>query len=486
MKLFRLFFIVTIFATRPSEAILVLKHVRCLEALDNSQYDGNRCTVSNISLPETSYNWGGVTHSELHFSDSVVPLFPDRLVSMMKQFVVLNMTNVQLKMLTTSNFQDSGNLRELYLKGNELKILTNYTFNHSSSLEVLDLSYNGIEMIQVETFHNMKNLKKLDLSHNHLMSIGLEFQDLISLFVLDLSHNQLQGLHLNAINTLTNINTLNLESNHLLHFRLNLCNEFNLKLLLSDNGMETIVLTWNPMSRMGQENELEIMAANNRIVRLATDKEINLVHVDLQRNGLSSIRGMKNLKQLSKLNLAGNKISEVKFEMLNNLTTLRELNISFNAIKTLDVSDVCEHLPSLKWLGLRGNLWDSCEYLSDIVSVLKTSHIAYDMKEGEGELECVVIETEESTERDDEVTTEKTNTSTDEPLPTTPIHDDDDNSDGKNPIWEFFRADFLRILVAILLILGIIAVIVRMCLDCKRGKVVDISSANYANVGTRM
>lgn len=518
MKLFGLFFVVIFFVALPGEAVLVLKHVRCLEAVNNSKYNGNRCTVSNISLTETSYNWGRVTHPELHFANSTVPVFPERLESMMKQFVVFNMTGVKLNILTQANMRDDVNLKELYLKKNQLKILANHTFNASVSLEILDISFNEIEVIESDAFDNLKNLKHLDLSHNRLMSIGLELQDLMNLDVLNLSNNEILVIHPFAISSLPNINTLNLEHNHIRNFMLNICNEFNLQLKLGVNGMESIMLNWNPICRMGQENTLEIIAPDNHILKVSIDKQINLIHADLQRNELSNIKGMTNIKHLSTLNLAGNQISEVTFDVLCNLTNLRELNLSFNAIKTLDVSDVCEKVPSLIWLGLRGNLWDSCEYLSDVVTSLKTAKIAVDLIEGQGELSCVIMETEEQkeeTEKEDEAITETTTqtiaktttttsttepittttleplpTTTLEPLPTTtPIDDDDDGIDNGNQFWEFMKSEYLRILVGILLIFAIIAVLVRICLDCKYRRGVDLSSASYSNggtIGTRM
>ncbi|XP_063703776.1 leucine-rich repeat transmembrane neuronal protein 2-like [Culicoides brevitarsis] len=452
------------------EAIEISKHVRCMETLEGTEYIGTRCTVANISLPETSYNWGGVTQKELHFSNSVVPFVPDRLVEMMNQFEVLNMTNVTLQVLTSDHLRKASALKELNASHNKLTKIVNMTFIGAFSLEILDLSWNEIESIEEKAFFGMKNLKKIDLSHNSLTNVGTEFNELINLQKIDFSVNKISGIHLNATANLMNLNEFNVEQNQVQHLKLSLCNEFNLKLILSLNSMETVTLTWNPMSRFGLENSVEVIAPFNKIKNLSTDREINLVNVDLRGNGLSSIKGMKNLMQLKKLDLSLNQISEVNFTFLSSMKNLEQLNLSFNALKSLEVANIRQNLPKLKFLAFRGNFWESCVVLEDIVTPLKKAGIGFDMTEGEGELSCMLIEITETTENE-EITTTDVPETTEEEFSTTIDENKEhkkveNDEDFKEKLFKFINSDFFRVLTAILLILFIIAVMIRMCLSC--------------------
>lgn len=447
-----LFTFSTLIALHLANCVLILKHIKCDEKILDSNYNGTRCTISNITIKVTNYNWHNIKQSELHFENSTLPYIPSRLQMMMDQFVVLNMTSVKLQRIDGANFQDACSMREIHLKGNELQIIYNETFNESSLLEILDLSYNNISLIEPNAFYGLENLTFLDLSQNKLTSIALEFQNILTLKELNLSNNLILSTHPSMVGLMKNLNSLNFDSNQISDIKINICNALNLNLNIAKNDLENLTISWNPVCQASFGNTLEIIAATNRIRRVTADKQINLVSINLSRNNLTTIKGVTNIQHLSKLILSHNTIKNVSFETLKNLTSLKVFDMSFNDVEKIDdVQSLKKFVPTLEWIGLEGNKWN-CVYLTEITKILKQVNVSNDVIKGDSA--CLGTTTQE--------------------IPTTQNDDDttDENFDDQEE--EFIQTDALiRMLIVFCCIAVIVAVVFKIALDCKYKKEVD-------------
>ncbi|TXT65026.1 MAG: putative Leucine-rich repeat domain protein [Promethearchaeota archaeon] len=176
-------------------------------------------------------------------------------------------------------------LQKLDLKVNKVrKIPTNIA--NLVSLEQMDLSNNQIQIIP-DSFSQMESLQHLNLRHNSLTSLPDSFGDLRTLRSLDLSHNKLISLPMS--------------------FK-NLKNLENLKLY--GNNFDEI------------PNEL---AGLNR-----------LSYLEIGLNAINSIeQNLLKMKSLERLGLGGNKVDVDTLHLLNELESLKQIELYDNNIKTL-------------------------------------------------------------------------------------------------------------------------------------------------------
>jgi Leucine-rich repeat (LRR) protein len=162
-------------------------------------------------------------------------------------------------------------------------------------IETLDVSHNSLTPQDVATFPSLPRLQKLDLSHNALTSafdIAVLFEKFPQLRVCSLSENNLSAEWKIQItgaggNIFTAQKYITIQS-----------------LDLSGNKLKSLVF----------ESELPLLQA-----------------LDVSNNILEYVSGLQNVKALTKLNLAGNKLSFLSHEMAA-LQLLQELDCSGNMI----------------------------------------------------------------------------------------------------------------------------------------------------------
>ncbi|KAJ8682467.1 hypothetical protein QAD02_018259 [Eretmocerus hayati] len=130
--------------------------------------------------------------------------------------LTLNLGMNGISILPQERLQGLEHLRILNLTHNRLKDLEEFP-KDLKALQILDLSYNEIVTVGKATFKNLLNLVELHLYGNWINTISSEaFRPLKKLRLLDLSRNYLENLPLNAFRPLeTQIRSLRAEENPL-------------------------------------------------------------------------------------------------------------------------------------------------------------------------------------------------------------------------------------------------------------------------------
>uniref|UniRef100_A0A8C5N0M4 TIR domain-containing protein n=1 Tax=Leptobrachium leishanense TaxID=445787 RepID=A0A8C5N0M4_9ANUR len=199
--------------------------------------------MNNIIFME-SKSFSGLTKlKQLRLDNNLIPDLYTNSFMDLRELQVLNLRNNRIAVIFNNIFQNLGNLTTLDLGGNKISHLEPESFNGLQSLTKLYLDGNMIKTIGIETFHSIENtlevldlkfnLLKFDTSNNHCSPFanlckvydlklqnqqpyGLTiiphgfFKGLISLRALYLSQNRLTNLHANVFQELTQLTYLNL------------------------------------------------------------------------------------------------------------------------------------------------------------------------------------------------------------------------------------------------------------------------------------
>ncbi|NXS22477.1 TLR7 protein, partial [Mystacornis crossleyi] len=209
--------------------------------------------------------------------------------------------------------------------------------------KTLDLSINNVFFVKPSDFQGLSSLKCLNLSGNAISQTlnGSEFSYLSGLKYLDFSNNRVDLLYQTAFKELKLLEILDLSNNqhyflaegvsHVLNFMKNLAHLR--KLMMNDNDISTTIDT-------GMESQ-------------------SLRILEFRGNRLDSLWKDGNRKYLS---------------FFKNLTSLEELDISFNSLSFLPRDVFKEMPPSLKILNLTNNqlksfIWDSLPSLRNLVTL---------------------------------------------------------------------------------------------------------------------
>ncbi|XP_071445732.1 chondroadherin-like protein [Hetaerina americana] len=186
-----------------------------------------------------------------------------------------------------------GSLSDLSLAGNDIDTLGRRAFGVLPVISTLSLARNNISQIESRAFDGLLQLLKLDLSLNKISHLKNDvFQGLVSLQSLDLSYNQIEKLD-NKTNSLLE-DCLSLE-------RLN----------LSHNRIAFVTRKMFPSSPY---------------------VPYKLRSIDLSYNAMPALTPELNVgtRRVHVLNVSHNTINEIRGNVIGNLTSLRELDISYN------------------------------------------------------------------------------------------------------------------------------------------------------------
>jgi leucine-rich repeat protein SHOC2 len=234
------------------------------------------------------------------------------------------------------------NLREFGLSGTTKINTFPLKMKNWIKLEVLVLDSLNIETIPSEVWM-MTKLRHLSLRDDKLSFIPSELYCLSNLTHLNLSYNQITHIS-NQINKLTQLQCLDLSTNQLTEFRDDISSLLHLS---------------------------ELWIHNNKLNQFPSQLPPNLVHLDLERNSITSISSttLSSLTRLEILGLSENQITILPTQ-IGLLTSLRYLNLSKNQITILPTQ--IGLLTSLQKLDLRNNKLSFIP--SDLVSKQQQRH----------------------------------------------------------------------------------------------------------------
>ncbi|THF95668.1 hypothetical protein TEA_002715 [Camellia sinensis var. sinensis] len=298
--------------------------------------------LNNLEQLDISYNQldGFITHSEFCNMNLKELDLSANYIEDIKEF--RNINNLEKLDLSGNSIEDIKGFERLHVLGKlELLDLSYNSFNNGiipslgvlSSLKTLNLQSNNLNgSIDIGEFHNMSNLEELDLSKNHIDSIkGLK--SLSKLKMLNLRRNELKGLVTsNGLKSLSKLKMLNLRWNEL-------------KGLVSSNGenLSLLGIDINSLNKIFLHN-VGVMSS----LRVLTLRNISL-------NGSLPNQGWCELSNLQELDLSENGFNGMLPSCLEDLTSIRILDLSFNQFTGNLTSSPLSNLPALEFLSLSYN-----------------------------------------------------------------------------------------------------------------------------------
>ncbi|KAI3355418.1 hypothetical protein L3Q82_018259 [Scortum barcoo] len=330
----------------------------------------------------------------------------------------LNLNNNSLVTLGDDFFDGLSNLTELVIHDNRITAVSSTSFKSLTSLKLLDLAYNKLR--QLTKVHcilqQLPNLQILSIKQNYLTTFqSWELTNSsLELKQLDLSHNPISVFSITAdvfpkltwLNIgylkpqmkwdvrnktfLRQVSTLDISGLHMAVADMKpLLESFNSSLMtVRMNSMKVripavinITCTIPTVTRLQlQKNKFQFVRSD--LFQLCT----NLTELDLGGNAIETIENnaFRSLKGLKILSLGRNKLKSVP-AAIRNLTTLEELDLSSNQIRSLTCHDFT-NLTKLRHLSLYQNSIPTLQgcVFKDLIRLqflkLQTSHIS-DLKD---------------------------------------------------------------------------------------------------------
>ncbi|PNF19529.1 hypothetical protein B7P43_G02180 [Cryptotermes secundus] len=269
-------------------------------------------------------------------------------------------------------------LTHLHLSHNRLINTTREVFGNMPHLQWLDLSSNQLAELDFDTFRNTKMMQVLLLTHNQLSSIPTQlFRPTSGLRVVDMSHNKLRSLP-DTLFTQSGLEQLILSHNLLSHVPVSSLGAATAATLCELN------LSWNSIVEVSSPDVFSrfkslmwLDMSHNRLLRIKDSTFLfvsRLSFLDLSHNSQMvletrgrSFKGLEDsllelhlcntslgsmpellLPALRTLRLAQNRIQDVPVEVARSLTSLQQLDVSYNQLQPSALS----RMASLRTLSL--------------------------------------------------------------------------------------------------------------------------------------
>lgn len=277
----------------------------------------------------------------------------------------LDLSNCNLKdRLDEEAFRNAGKLRVLHLDGNPL-FASDLTavLRHLPKLQILSLSNCGLRKLP-EAFHDLEDLQELIISHNPLSNAFVTLLNpLRSLEYLDMSYSNLSHVGNETFAQMTMLKRLILSGNKL--------HSLDEGLFTNLTGLESLELNHcdlktpinaNVFGDHPYTNVVELKLSGNPLVvpkttPLLPEQLSRLAILDLSNCNVTEFHrdSFLNSRNLTSLNLSGNKISSIdSLLFLEKLNHLERLDLGNNNL-TFVQSTVFRLNPKLFHLNLIGN-----------------------------------------------------------------------------------------------------------------------------------
>lgn len=247
-----------------------------------------------------------------------------------------------ISMIPSNGFSSLRRLTELRLVGNKISLVNDKPLAGLANLEILDLSCNNIVSLPVSMFKDVsESIKQIYLQNNSIVELspGL-FVNLYQLTSLDLSYNILTSTWIDSktFTGLIRLVMLNLSNNKISKLDPTIFHDlYTLQILnLGGNQIDSI-----PNDAFIPLRNLDtLILSNNKIVEVSP----------FALNGLHA---------LTLLSLDGNKLTDIHEDCFKNCTTLQDVNLSGNVLKSVPLA--LREMRLLKTVDLGENKIDSID-----------------------------------------------------------------------------------------------------------------------------
>lgn len=400
----------------------IFDKVETIEELDLS-------TNSIAELPKNIFNKTSLAILHLKYN-----LISSNLDFVTADLQKLDLSYCQIRNINGQMFKGMEGLTNLILKGNRIKKINQIAFTSLKGLRQIDLSQNYLDQISALTFLGNKDLDIIKLNDNpRLKQLPAEgFQSSYGTFntyMLDVSNCDISELANNTFKTMPQLTRLNLAWNNLqtlepavlsyldklmeLDLSNNLITDLGEHTFTQNRNLNKLNLSGNQISRLSAKVFMPLQYLNYLDV---SDCDLRTIW----ESSAPSAKNRKVLPNLKLLNVSYNEISTVYVSDLESLTSLRVLDIKNNSLK-------CNpHFKALiKWLGVKKvSLGDSSKeqrthaelnaYITDnSAPLIEWSQFAQEIcqtTKNSGDSPVVIKDTEFDESDDDENDTEEDET----------------------------------------------------------------------------
>ncbi|CAH0383315.1 unnamed protein product [Bemisia tabaci] len=326
--------------------------------------------LDSISLLNLSHNAlqkvtdipPGLTKLDLSYNQ-ISEITPLNSWPSMNALLYLNLSHNNLQdFLVGGSFSNLLTLRFLDLSFNQMSIPPVESIAELSSMQGLDLQGNIISELGPKSFGKQGVLSNLNLANNEISIISVgAFEGLIQLTHLNLSSNKLSSVPNGAFFSLVALQTLDLSYNEIE----TLDNKTN-SLFEDLLSLENIHLSHNKISYISRKTFPSIPYTKFKIKRVDLSYNTIPVMTTDMKFGTSTIIS---------LNLSHNIINEITPLVIKNLTSLHELDLSYN---NLDINHIEKGAfalpPNMTYFSIANNNLKTIP-IDDILSSPKKLHV---------------------------------------------------------------------------------------------------------------
>ncbi|XP_053685250.1 uncharacterized protein LOC128734881 isoform X2 [Sabethes cyaneus] len=328
----------------------IFDKVETIEELDLS-------TNSIAELPKNIFNRTSLAILHLKYN-----MINSNLEFVTPDLQKLDLSYCQIRQINGLMFKGMEGLTNLILKGNRIKRINQIAFTSLKSLRQIDLSQNYLEQISSLTFLGNRELDIIKLNDNHrlkeLPAEGFESSwGAFNTYFLDVSNCDISELADNTFKTMPHLTRLNLAWNNLqtvgpavlsmldklmeVDLSNNLITNLHEHSFLHNRNLNKLNLSGNQMTRLSAKVFLPLQYLSHLDV---SDCDLRMIW----ENSDPNTKNVKVLPNLKLLNVSHNEITSVYVSDLEQLTSLRVLDIKNNSLK-------CNpYFKSLiKWLGVK-------------------------------------------------------------------------------------------------------------------------------------
>lgn len=328
-----------------------------------------RCEIPNASETLINDLVPGVNDTSecqwIVFYRSTLLNIPKKVFELFPKTEVLKFTRASLQVINNGTFEKAFYLKQLDVSNNELQFLQDFAFKGATNLTSLDLSMNRIPVLSANTFAGLVNLRFLNLGLNALTTLSVAtFKAIPSLTIVRAHLNKINHIDVDTFEHLPYLKVIDLALNKLETLGLRLNHTDICKVSLSHNLLKSFTMTSTDTSVHNYGKcGLGLILLKNQLTSIAIDSDFHVDELYMGANNISDIRNIRvnegtveyfhlddnqivlkvgdldQYKNLHKLVVSNNHISNIENGTFKNLDKLEELDLSRNQIHIIDFSN---------------------------------------------------------------------------------------------------------------------------------------------------
>lgn len=315
----------------PSFALFQVEVLSITAPLDSL----NALTIGPIFQPFTHLE-------ELHITRSNVPAIGKYSFWGVPSLQVLNLAQNNISHIAEHNFRGLVHLVELCLDDNRIESMPSETFRYLPELRRLSLARNRIHELVPRLFIMLGKLHSLILSGNPLTELNPEvFKDIQALRTFRCRACQLTNVNTLIYRLLTDLMFLDLGDNEFKYISADEFHELRkLQVLLIDGNQLPVIL--DKTFGSGERGGSKVVLGDLQVLNLA-------------RNRLAKVTNLAfaNMSTLKDLDLSYNKLDKLETATFHPLgESLRTLNLSGNPVAMADLKHILQMVAKVKTLAL--------------------------------------------------------------------------------------------------------------------------------------